>query len=63
MRRNLMLIWGWWQCCRVAADWHDGQFAHGTHAPAANAGASGPSQMFFKQGPRKKIAFPVLKLI
>jgi hypothetical protein len=26
------LIWGFEQCYLRAADWHDGQFAHGTHA-------------------------------
>ena len=30
--RRMSLIWGIGQCGRAAADWHDGQFAHDTHA-------------------------------
>ena len=30
--RKMMLIWGLEQCRSAAADWHDGQFAHNTHA-------------------------------
>jgi hypothetical protein len=29
------LIWGFEQCRRHAADWRDGQFAHGAHADFA----------------------------
>jgi hypothetical protein len=40
--RMIVLIWVFQQCRRPAANWHDGQFAHDTHAPIS-LGLSGKS--------------------
>jgi hypothetical protein len=36
----LLLIWGCDQYCPAAADWHDGQITHDTHARFAGPGES-----------------------
>jgi hypothetical protein len=41
----MVLIWGAGQCCRAAADWHDGQIAHKEHARIARRGKRANQQI------------------
>jgi hypothetical protein len=43
MGGTMPLIWGFDQRHRRAADWHDGQFADGKHAPIACRALTLPS--------------------
>jgi hypothetical protein len=45
------------QCRRVAADWHDGQFAHNAHAHFARRANQDPVEMKAIGDPTIRVAF------